>query len=411
MITRIEIKGFKSLNNAVVDFYASKNIADKNKQVTRKHKLKTNDFKYTFNLAGIVGANATGKTSFLNAVYFYKDIVTNQFKLDEKKEKVLLYSLEKQEKEFTFEYLIENEFLTHKLKLDEKINVLSETLTILKSNNGEQKWETIFMNNKNYSLLWRVAEISEYEEKNYNIFSFEAKYIKFINKIFKEIQEISFFRNNYERHFNHFLFYWKPKLKDSFKNKISKKDRENIALLKTLITAVDPNIIDFIYDEAEDDIFVIIEDIDKKVKVPFQNLSDGTKRCIMLIFPIFLRRKTTNFYLIDEIENSFHPRIVETILSLFYFNENNVNNSQLLFTTHNPYIFDSPKIHNSCINVGLYNTKQNFEKLSNFDEYKRNDKLFSKNYMLEVINSHPDSNNLYELYDKFSDLDKDYESL
>jgi|GEM_PF-1267129 len=194
------------------------------------------------------------------------------------------------------------------------------------------------------------------------------------------------------------------KIKRCFLEQKNLENQKFLNLFKILMLAADSNIIDFEYDRLRDEIIVLVRNNNKIIKVFLDNLSDGTKRFVFIMLPILLNKIHSSLYLIDEIENSFHPRIIDTILRLFYFNENNLNNSQLLFTTHNPYIFDNVEIHNSCINVSLYDSDKNFQKLSNFENYsiKRNDKLFSKNYVSEIINSHPDSNNINEIYDFFS---------
>lgn len=72
MLTKIKIKGFKSLTNAEIEYYTHKNIANKNKNVTITHKLTNTNILYTFNLVGIIGGNATGKSSFLVCnIYIY----------------------------------------------------------------------------------------------------------------------------------------------------------------------------------------------------------------------------------------------------------------------------------------------------------------------------------------------------
>ncbi|MDQ7983216.1 MAG: AAA family ATPase [Spiroplasma sp.] len=400
MITKINIKGFKSLKNAEVEFYTKKNIADKNKDVTRKHQLLNGGFAYTFNLAGLIGANATGKSSFLEAILIYKTIVLNHYFDINKPEFRFFFELEKKPKQFNFEYLIDDNVLKHEVNLNENFQITCEKLSILNKAKKDNSWSLIFQNNYKYSLLWRLNEISQYEkDESFNLNSVQISLIK---KLFEFIKHIVFFNNNLGIFENNMLLpLLVQDLKYFFLNKNS-ETQNRFDLIKDLISAVDPNIIDFEYDQLRDEIIVLVQENDKVVKVLLDNISVGTKRFIFIMLPIILRKNETNFYLIDEIENSLHPTLIDTILRLFYFNDTNLNNSQLFFTTHNPYIFDQIELHNSCINISLYNSDENFAKLSNFNDYKRNDKLFSKNYILEIINSHPESNNIYQIYENFS---------
>ena len=401
MITKINIKGFKSLKDAEVEFYTNKNIADKNKDIVRKHKLANSNFVYTFNLAGIIGANASGKTSFFDAIYIYQQIVINKFDNIKTKFKNF-FEFEKQKKVFNVQYLINQNIIKHVIICDENFQIISEKL-FFQEKNLNNNWKIIFNNSYKYSLLWRIAEISKYEKNE--TFDLNGSEINLINQIFNFIRNIAFFKNNWGIAEENYSLSWMNKsIKSCFLNQKNFQNQEFLSLFKILILAADPNIVDFRYDQLRDEIIVLVRTNNKVIEVLLDNLSDGTKRFIFIMLPILLNKKQPSLYLIDEIENSFHPRIVDTILRLFYFNENNLNNSQLLFTTHNPYIFDDVKIHNSCINISLYDYDKNFLKLSNFKNYniKRNDKLFSKNYILEIINSHPDNNYIDDIYDNFS---------
>lgn len=410
MITKINIKGFKSLKNAEVEFYTNKNIADKNKEVVRKHKLANSNFVYTFNLAGIIGANASGKTSFFDAIYIYKQIVINQFDNIKAKFKNF-FEFEKKSKKFSFEYLINQNIIKHEIICDENFQIVSEKL-YFQEKRINNDWKIIFDNTYKYSLLWRIAEISKYEKnETFDLNDFE---ISLINQLFNFIKNIAYFNNNWgvvEE--NYSLSWMNREIKRCFLEQKNLENQKFLSLFKILILAADPNIVAFEYDRLRDEIIVLVRSNNKIIKVFLDNLSDGTKRFVFIMLPILLNKRQPSLYLIDEIENSFHPRIVDTILRLFYFNENNINSLQLLFTTHNPYIFDETEIHNSCINISLYDFDKNFQKLSNFENYniKRNDKLFSKNYILEIINSHPDNNNINDIYDNFSTKNNSYERL
>lgn len=410
MITKINIKGFKSLKNAEVEFYTNKNVADKNKEVVKKHKLLNNNFVYTFNLAGIIGANASGKTSFFDAIYIYQQIVINQFGNIKTKFKNF-FEFEKKAKKFSFEYLINENIVKHEIICDEDFQIISEKL-FFQEKCSDDNWKLIFDNKYKYSLLWRIAEISKYEKnETFDLNGFE---INLINQLFNFIKNIAFFKNNwgiFEE--DHYLSWMKKRIKRCLLEQKNVQNQEFLKLFKNLMLAADPNIINFEYDQLRDEIIILVRNNNKIIKVLLDNLSDGTKRFVFIMLPVLLNKNQASLYIIDEIENSFHPKIVDTILRLFYFNENNLNNSQLLFTTHNPYIFDDAEIHNNCINVSLYDSDKNFLKLSNFENYnvKRNDKLFSKNYILEIINSHPDNNYIDDIYEDFSIKNNSYERL
>lgn len=70
--------------------------------------------------------------------------------------------------------------------------------------------------------------------------------------------------------------------------------------------------------------------------------SDGTQR-LFAILPFLLSTfQNGSVLIIDEIESSFHPHISELLVRLFNDPEVNVNNAQLIFSTHNISLM-SPK--------------------------------------------------------------------
>lgn len=69
-------------------------------------------------------------------------------------------------------------------------------------------------------------------------------------------------------------------------------------------------------------------------KLNFVDESSGTK--VLFAFAPFLKRafENTKVIIVDELERSLHPALVEFIVKLFNNKEINKANSQLIFTTH-----------------------------------------------------------------------------
>jgi AAA15 family ATPase/GTPase len=76
-------------------------------------------------------------------------------------------------------------------------------------------------------------------------------------------------------------------------------------------------------------------------KLAVSRESSGTQKFYFLLYPILFVLHYGGILLIDEIESSLHPRLCEKILSLFNSIENNPNNAQLIFTTHNALLMNS----------------------------------------------------------------------
>ncbi|WP_458257654.1 hypothetical protein [Spiroplasma endosymbiont of Dactylopius coccus] len=110
----------------------------------------------------------------------------------------------KRKKLFSFEYIINNNLLKHDLEFSDDFKLIKEKLFIFeKINNEVTEWKTIFENYKDYCLLWRVATISEYEEKI--TFKFEEKEVNLINNLFLFIKNIEIFDNVFGVYEHHHL--------------------------------------------------------------------------------------------------------------------------------------------------------------------------------------------------------------
>lgn len=73
----------------------------------------------------------------------------------------------------------------------------------------------------------------------------------------------------------------------------------------------------------------------KNAELEFSNESDGTKR-LFVLFPDLIRILTGGgVFIIDEIESGMHPFMAETLVKLFNDPEVNEGQAQLIFTTHN----------------------------------------------------------------------------
>ena len=68
--------------------------------------------------------------------------------------------------------------------------------------------------------------------------------------------------------------------------------------------------------------------------------SGGTQRLFYMMLTILDVVKNNKILLVDEIETSLHPRLVEYIISLF----NRSECAQLIYTTHNTYLLDNNKV-------------------------------------------------------------------
>ncbi len=73
-----------------------------------------------------------------------------------------------------------------------------------------------------------------------------------------------------------------------------------------------------------------------QILLPFlKHESSGTIKMLGILPVLFRALETGSPIVIDEIENGLHPNVLQRILELFLSEETNINNSQLICTTHN----------------------------------------------------------------------------
>jgi AAA15 family ATPase/GTPase len=83
-------------------------------------------------------------------------------------------------------------------------------------------------------------------------------------------------------------------------------------------------------------------------KIPFDFLTEesgGTKKLFFMMLTILDVVRNNKILLIDEIEDSLHPKIVEYIIEIFHASQN----SQLFFSTHNTNLLDLNKFRKDQI--------------------------------------------------------------
>lgn len=87
----------------------------------------------------------------------------------------------------------------------------------------------------------------------------------------------------------------------------------------------------------------------KEVRWDIKNESGGTQKLFCLAGPIMETLDSGGVFVVDELHNNFHPRLLEAIISLFQNSEINKNHAQLIFTSHdvtamNPDILNKDQV-------------------------------------------------------------------
>jgi hypothetical protein len=107
----------------------------------------------------------------------------------------------------------------------------------------------------------------------------------------------------------------------------------------------------------------------KDTKFEISEESDGTRKLFSMLPAITTCLKLGNILVLDELENSFHPHIAEMIVNLFNDPETNINNAQLIFSTHNVELM-SPRLFRRD-QIWFTSKKEGASRLFSLDEFDK----------------------------------------
>lgn len=129
----------------------------------------------------------------------------------------------------------------------------------------------------------------------------------------------------------------------------------------------------------------IIKKVDNSSKefiIPFELESTGTKKLICLLGPLYDVIKNSEILLIDEFDSKFHSLLSNFIIDLYH--KNNKSNSQLIITCHDTNLLSKDIFRRDQVWFIEKNQKHESEiySLVEFKEhYTRKDNNYSKDYL------------------------------
>lgn len=387
MLVRFSFKNFGSFHSeAVFDMRAVKSY--------KEHQYNLIDVgqKETYlKVAAIYGANASGKSNFVEAYNTFSTIVrtsmNQDLKLNEKDSVLvikelynpfLLCNCEKESTEFDTTYIcvesgyeyqygfsyneehIEYEWLYRKnLKNHRKSVIFERSLS-----------KFILGSSVRRSCKKYVSQI----EDNVLALTFFSR-LKLKTHVFKEcswcITDVLSLQWSCDGFTDSFL--------DSyFTNEYSDKTKSELV---NFVSAIDVGIKDFRVEDSKKEVQVFTKHIGANGEdywLPLSYESDGTRKAIALYSFVRLAIKYGRGLIIDELNIQLHPLLVKYIINLFY-RDNNVG--QLIYTTHDTTLLDKRYFRRDQVWFVEKNELGESE-LYSLAEFKiRNDSSFEKDYL------------------------------
>ena len=348
-------------------------------------------------VVGILGKNASGKSTIIEAILFYASLIDNSY-FDKTIAKAYHSKITKLYDEKHYDKSLRKKILEISKDFEETIkNSRSKKIPIIESMKNEVDYffakkydECANDNDKPISLTIEYYDESK-KEITHKIKFFEKRILEIIligkKEIYNEENPIYLFESQFNFKMN------EKNIKNIVIKRISNNhncESDEISLeikyfiekdqhlFQSFLKTIDDSIKDFVFDGKGKPTSYITKDNDKRLEL--NSLSKGTLFFISLyryIYKALFERKT--LIIIDEIENSLHFSLIKFIITVFKKRYNKMN-SQLLFTTHNPHIFDRDFKSNSIYFIDKNNLVQNQE---------RYDKNIAPGYLSGELGSNP----------------------
>ena len=126
----------------------------------------------------------------------------------------------------------------------------------------------------------------------------------------------------------------------------------------------------------------------KQFHLPFYMESEGTQILYTMLSLILPALETGSACLIDEIESSLHPEIIDMILSLFSSKTSNPKGAQLICATHNPIVMSQLSKYQIFLTEKI-DCESQLYRLDEIENVRSDDNFFRK-YLAGAYGGVPD---------------------
>lgn len=370
-LLKMKINDLHLFNDGVeVDFIAQQRVTEHNNEGLTKLVGSI----YRQNVLGIIGINASGKTTVLKALSFVLDLYVKQGKLNNDK-----YAFLSNEERFTIEayfYLGEQKLIKIESTVarNQHQQLIFEEEKIWKKTVGEVKKSLYIFTDKQLKVV-RSKENSPYLADDMSIMIAQTK-----NHAPQEIIDL---------------------ISETNKNVMKTAGQIPVQMVGFLDKSIE-----YLYEEkdANHNLMIRLKFKDQDKEIYLNNhqhleiyLSSGTIKGLNVLAAVEKVFKAGGILMIDEIENHFNKEIVRTIVNFFRNERTNPEGATLVFTTHYAELLDDFE-RNDSIYISLKEDKlrlKNLRELLERSDYKKSD-VYQSSYVGPTAPS----------YDAYMDLKK-----
>lgn len=364
-LLRVKAKGFK---NCVDDFCID--MVAKSKKTSEDIEYELNEIDeglYVYSTVGIVGKNASGKSSALQLLDWCYDILST-FSLFDKGNNYNGINLEIifYEEGYLYKYITDLE------------------------NSNSLKDNAIFKNQELYRKKYYKSKIKKIYSDDWEEFiDFNTPILEEISIVFSvlkksEIREVFYgmSMDNHKAYELTFKLLQLAKLDKMYLDKILKIFDENISEMQQ----IDDNNYSLVY-RNEEKVFSSTE--------LYHFMSSGTTKGLNLYILAIASLQMGFDLLVDEIENHFHKTLVENLVMLYKDKNVNKKNASLIFSTHYCELLD---IFNRSDNIWITHSRGKIEVENMYENYGlRSELLKSKKFYQNAFDTAVNYEALMEL--------------
>ncbi len=297
---------------------------------------------YLNKTAVIYGANASGKSNFLNAIGFLMFLIyeSHKFQVNQPIPKVSPFLLDESslnsDIKINAKFLIDDRIFDYSVKLNQ--NFIREETMMVYENFKPQLWYRRTGDGINYKYEYGI-HFKRGQQKLLDIWEkITIPNTLYLPKAVANGCEIlKPFLINIEKVILTKLEIQKNMMKNIFGFYMQQQNKD---FIKYLLKFADVGIKDFDIKQNSDN-EIIIKFLhhanlnDNPIAFPLDAQSDGTQNFLLLSILINNILNTGGILIYDEMESSLHPLLVQRVIEMFHDPKINTKNAQCIFTTHN----------------------------------------------------------------------------
>lgn len=381
MLVEFSVQNFRSIHQRqTLSLVASK---DKTFRDTHTIETKVSAVPHVLRSAGMYGANGSGKTNLLHALGYFQWFVKSCFSRSPEEPTALVsFAFQDEEgrqspAEFEVTLLLDGVRYQYGFRLDAQ-RIHEEWLLVYKSQKGQTWFERKYHPDTgkyefqfSEKLLGAKKVWQESTRPNALFLSTAVQFnSEMLHPVFDWIaNKMVFIALFNDAHL--FSGYTASRLTDPvFRGRILSFMQGSDISVSDIQLRSDNNRVYFLHRAANRDAFLDLADE-----------SLGIQRLFALTGPVLNVLEQGLLLVVDELESSLHPLLVQRLVELFHDPKVNTKGAQLVFTTHNTFLFDQSMFRRDQIWLVEKNTQQATELIPLTEFQIRKDLVLDKAYL------------------------------